>query len=104
MMTRWAKRLEEAENGMQSREGTIDVAGVQDWLMARVADLTGLDVEEISVSEPFATYGLSSVAAVSLTGELEDWLGRELSPTLAWEYPNIRELALHLAQGEVEGN
>ena len=33
-----------------------------------------------------------------LMGALEDWLGRELAPTLAYEYPSVRELAEHLAR------
>ena len=51
----------------------------------------------IDPREPFTYYGLDSVQAVGLTGDLEIWLGRRLSPTLAWDYPNIESLARHLA-------
>ena len=40
--------------------------------------------------------------AVGLAGELEDWLGRPLSPTLVYEHPTIEALARHLA-GEPDG-
>lgn len=72
---------------------------IQQWLVARVAAAVGVGAEEIDVTLPFSYYGLDSVAAVGLSGELEDWLGRKLPPTLTWDYPSIELLAEHLAQG-----
>jgi acyl carrier protein len=40
---------------------------------------------------------MDSVQAVNLAENLAGWLGRELSPTLAYEYPTIEALARHLA-------
>ena len=40
---------------------------------------------------------MGSTEAVSLSGELADWLGRELSPELAYACPTIESLARHLA-------
>ena len=51
----------------------------------------------IDIQEPFAAYGLDSAVAVSMTGELAQWTGCELEPTLFWEYPNIEALAQYLA-------
>ena len=51
---------------------------------------------------PFAGFGLGSLQAVGLAGDLEDWLGRPLSPTLVYEHPTIEALARHLA-GEPDG-
>jgi len=67
------------------------------WLAAKVAGPLGLRPEEIDPREPLAGYGLGSIQAVALAGELEDWLGRPLPPTLAYEYPTIEELSRHLA-------
>ncbi len=33
-----------------------------------------------------------------MTGDLEDWLGCELDPTLLYDYPTIDALAWHLAE------
>jgi acyl carrier protein len=41
---------------------------------------------------------VSSAEAVILTGDIENWLDIRLDPTLAWEHPNIRATARHLAQ------
>ncbi|HSG44978.1 MAG TPA: amino acid adenylation domain-containing protein, partial [Anaerolineales bacterium] len=45
---------------------------------------------------------LGSIQAVSLTGDLEVFLDRTLSPTLAWDYPTIELLADHLASDRQE--
>lgn len=72
---------------------------IQDWLIDRVATwLFVSTTSEIDIEETFAGYGLTSIAAVSMTGDLEEWLGLELSPTLAYEYPTITNLARHLAE------
>jgi len=75
---------------------------IQAWLVAKVAELVKINPAEIDVTGPFSSYGIGSVAAVGLTGELGERLGRRLSPTLAYDYPTIKALAHHLA-GESEG-
>ena len=73
-------------------------APIQDWLIDRIAESLEIDPTEIDIREPLASYGLSSVASLSLTGDLEEWLELRLDPTLAWDYPTIEELAKHLAE------
>jgi acyl carrier protein len=75
-----------------------DCEQIESWLVVRIADMLGIRADQIDLCEPFATYGLSSVDAISLTGDLEEWLGRELPATLAWDYPNIQTLARHLCE------
>jgi len=38
------------------------------------------------------------VQVARLSGDLEAWLGRELSPSLIYDYPTIESLARHLAE------
>ncbi|NEQ64743.1 MAG: AMP-binding protein [Symploca sp. SIO2D2] len=68
------------------------------WLVFHLARNLNVLPSEISVNESFADYGLDSSVAVSTTGDLAKWLGYELEPTLFWEYPNIKALALYLAK------
>ncbi len=68
------------------------------WMVSRLSVLLGIESHEIDVREPFASYGLGSTELVSLSGELAEWLGRQLSPELAYEYSTIDTLARHLAQ------
>jgi acyl carrier protein len=75
---------------------------IADWLSARVAQWLGVPADEIDPRTPFSRYGLSSADAVTLVGELEEWLGRELPVTLLWDYPSVARLSAHLADGPCE--
>jgi acyl carrier protein len=70
------------------------------WLVQRIARETGLTTDEIPIDTSFADFGLDSRTAVSMSGELEKLVGRELSPTLIWDFPTIREVAHHLCSPE----
>lgn len=67
------------------------------WLIFQLADRLELDPQHIDPDREFIDYGLNSVEAVSLSGDLENFLDRRLSPTLLWDYPTISALARHLA-------
>lgn len=71
---------------------------LQIWLVSRVAELTGINPQEISVLEPFTGFGLASKDMIMLSGELEELLGCRLTPTLLYDYPSIGKLARHLAE------
>lgn len=71
---------------------------IQEWLLSKVSEALAADPAEIDLREPLSTYGLGSIAAVGMTGDLETWLGLELSPTLFWEHPTIEALAAFLEE------
>src|SRR5262249_40958930 len=83
----------------ESREPSKSQAAISAWLLEHLSAHLGIKPQELNVNEPFARYGLVSSAAVSMLGDLEAWLGRRVSPTLVWEYPNIKALAVYLAEG-----
>ncbi len=74
---------------------------ILDWLLARLSAGLGLDKAALDIHEPLSRYGLASRDAVRLVGELEDWLGRRLSPVLVYQYPTIAALAHYLAGSAV---
>ena len=53
-------------------------------------------------NETFVRFGMDSVHAMMLVGDLEEHLDRRLPPTLAWTYPTVRTLAAHLAETSPE--
>ncbi len=69
---------------------------IRDWLVAWVAREAEIDPATIDVDDAFVNFGLSSRQAVLLSGDLEDWLGRATSESVAWDYPTIARLAAHL--------
>jgi acyl carrier protein len=73
-----------------------DAPEIERWIVERLARELELDPAEIDRTVPVDRYGLDSRTAASLSGELEDWLGRRLSPALLWEYPTIEQLVRHL--------
>ncbi|HLO30244.1 MAG TPA: amino acid adenylation domain-containing protein [Anaerolineales bacterium] len=82
---------------VSSGANRLKAESIQSWLVARIASLLEIEPLSIDPRQPFTYYGLGSVQAVSLTGDLEDLLNRKLSPTLAWDYPTIELLANYLA-------
>ncbi|MGC2163614.1 MAG: beta-ketoacyl synthase N-terminal-like domain-containing protein, partial [Silvibacterium sp.] len=78
-------------------ENSINAEVIQAWLISKLSARLGIEPHEIDIREPFASYGLGSTEAVSLAGELAEWLGRKLSPALAYEHSTIETLARHLA-------
>lgn len=72
--------------------------GIEDWLVAEIARVSGVDSAEIGVGDPFVVLGLDSVTGVALAGDLQELLGVPLPETLTWDYPSISELAGHLAE------
>lgn len=74
-----------------------DGAGLESWLKQHLAAATGVRVAEIDSNRPFAEYGLDSQLAVRLSAELEDYLGRPVPATIAYDYPTIASLVRHLS-------
>jgi acyl transferase domain-containing protein/acyl carrier protein len=83
---------------LNSRPEIRSTEVIEKWLVGKIASLIGVESQEIDVREPFASYGLGSMEAVSLAGELGDWLGRKVPADLAYEYPTIESLARHLSE------
>ncbi len=79
-----------------NQQPSHSLEAIQAWLIARIAEQIG-NAQEIDIQQPLAQYGLSSLTAVTISSELQEWLGRPLSPTLLYDYPTIAALAQHLA-------
>ena len=79
------------------RVDTYSAEVIEKWLVEKLSELLGVAPDEIDVREPFASYGMGSTEAVSLSGELGDWLGQKVPADLAYEFPTIETLARHLS-------
>ena len=77
---------------------------IQAWLVERIAQQLQKDSELINIHDPFDRFGLDSIALVSISGELEDWLGQPVSPTLLYSYPTISALGDHLGKVLIRGS
>ncbi|MEV8315763.1 acyl carrier protein [Streptomyces sp. NPDC059900] len=66
------------------------------WLTERIALYLKRQPSEIDAAVPLAEYGLDSVAAFGLCGDIEEDFDFVLEPTAAWDYPTVHALADHL--------
>ncbi len=71
-------------------------AAIERWLAERVATKVNISPAAVDLRAPFTRYGLESRDAIAISGELQEWLGCSLPPTLVYDYPNIEALAGHL--------
>lgn len=76
---------------------------IERWLVQRIAGCLRVAPVEIDTDKPFLEMGMGSLDAIEVTADLQQWLGRNLSPTAIYNYPNIASLALFLAK-PVEGD
>ncbi len=74
-------------------------ASIEAWLVGHLAEQLHIVAADLDHDAAFASFGLGSIEATVLAGELATWLERPLSPTLTWEYPTIARLAKFLAAG-----
>ncbi|MEO1394345.1 MAG: acyl carrier protein [Cyanobacteria bacterium J06634_5] len=77
-------------------DSNITSEEVKDWIVSYLANLLEISPDEIEIDVSFDIYGLDSSAAIGLTGELEDWLGKEVDPTLLYDYPTVEALVEYL--------
>jgi len=93
-----AQKPKETKPSLSNKKPKISGEEIQTWLVTRIASMLEMEADTIDPRQPFTYYGLGSIQAVSLTGELEEYLDRKISPTLAWDYPTFELLANHLSK------
>ena len=76
-----------------ARQEPPSVAEIQGWITSYLAEILEVDTDEIDTRITFDRYGL---LVIGMTGDLENWLGCELDPTLVYDFTTIEALAGHL--------
>ncbi|MEM6688725.1 MAG: AMP-binding protein [Planctomycetota bacterium] len=67
------------------------------WLSQWIESRAGVSSKEIAPEHDFNHYGLDSMTAMELAGEIEDWTGVEVTPMTAMEYSSIDKLSEYVA-------
>jgi acyl carrier protein len=81
---------------IESQAPARSKVSITEWLVQWIARELGLPPVEIETGKSLLNYSLSSVTAMMLVGDLEEWLGLTLPPTLVWDYPSIDAIAGYL--------
>lgn len=74
----------------------ITEASVQEWLVTHIAAVAEIRSEDVDIDRPFAEFGMDSMQLFQLSGDLQKFLGHEVSEIVAWDYPTIAQLSRHL--------
>lgn len=81
---------------IEQNTATMTKEIIQNWLIEKVAEQLSIKLNDICQYEELAAYGLDSMDAVMISGELEDMLDMELPSTILWDYPTIDSISTHL--------
>ena len=85
-------------SSVRTLDRNLGAQEIQEWLVAYLAKLLELPQDDVDSRANFKQFGMDSAATVGLTGDLGEWLGYKIDPTLAYDYPTIEDLAKYLAQ------
>lgn len=72
-------------------------AGLTEWIETWLRTELKLPDGPVEATVAFTRLGMDSVHALMMTGDLEEHLGRRLSPTVAWDHPTVDALSTHLS-------
>ena len=96
LSTVYVSQKENAQGDKSNHPKTA--ADIQEWLVSYLTVSLEIEPENVDRTIPFEHYGLDSLKALALTGDLEDWLGYEVDPTLMYDSHTIETLAKHLVE------
>jgi acyl carrier protein len=77
---------------LKSVEGSVAI-----WLCRHLSEVFDLEPQEIDMELTFARYGLDSASLIAMTGELSEWLGCNIDPAAAFDFPSVSALAQSIA-------
>ena len=75
-----------------------DTEQLNQILVNMLAKALRIEPERVDRDRPFTHYGLDSIAALMVSGDLEEALSIELPSTLLWDCPTINALAARLGE------
>ncbi|MEV7192617.1 acyl carrier protein [Streptomyces sp. NPDC093510] len=73
------------------------------WLTGRLAVYLARPQSSIDPDTPLAEYGMDSVWALSLCGDLEEEKNLIVAPTLVWDHPTVSDIVAHLVRCAAAG-
>lgn len=71
---------------------------IQTFIVNNLADMLGMKASEIASDANFDKLGVSSSSAIGLIGELEDFLDRDIAPSVLYENNTVNALATYFYQ------
>ena len=79
-------------------DGPLTREILRQWLIEQLATRARIEPADIDTGKSFDDYGLDSRTAIQVSGALEKFVDRRLSPGLLYEYQTIDDLSAHLSE------
>ena len=76
-----------------------NLESVRAWILAWLERELDVPAAGIATDETLLNYGMDSVNAIMLVGDLENMLKLRLPPTLLWDHSTVDALALAVTSG-----
>ena len=84
---------------LESRASTEEITErIVAWILSFVGGAKRSRHFTPKPSHRFEDFGLDSIGTVKLAVELSEWLGIDVDPVMAFEFPTVERLARHLAK------
>lgn len=71
---------------------------IEKFLCEKFSEELEINIDEVDIEKAFSEYGLSSIATMQISGDLEDFLGKKINPIILFEYYTIKKLATFLSK------
>lgn len=77
---------------------------MEHWLTEKLGELLNRSPNSISRSAAFDELGVDSASIIMTSEALAEFIGREVSPTLIYDYPSVELLAQYLDDSNAQGS
>jgi acyl transferase domain-containing protein len=71
---------------------------LEDYLKRQMAKILGTTASRLDIRKAFKAYGMDSLGAIRFRSRIESDTGLQLSATIVWNYPSIKQLAAYLSE------
>lgn len=83
--------------GKVAEDTVLTEHAIVQWLSGHLSDKLGVAPGRLDPAATFAEQGVDSMMAIVMSGDLSEWSGRNIDPTVLYEYPTIATLAAYVA-------
>ncbi|WP_287438779.1 acyl carrier protein [Reinekea sp.] len=97
MATLLKKILDKLSFSEKAQDIVVSESTIVQWLVQRMAKLKNIAPDQVDINRSFEQYGLDSIVAIRIVGDLEKFMDQRLSPALLYEYHTIADVSKYLA-------
>ncbi len=71
------------------------------WLQNAIGEELNITPSQIETNRSFSELGFKSLHSIRLSGKLSEYINKEISPTLFYNYPNIERLSKYILEDNI---